>query len=367
MDTKHESESSPFADKVEAILALPPGSRVLLVGATDTGKTTFARQAVAALSAAGRSVGLVDADLGQSELGPPGTIGAVFVPPGAAGETRSLRDLPLAAGYFIGATSPARHLLETSAGLHRVTETLRSRSPDLVLIDTGGLIPGRIGAILTRQFAELTQPQAIVAFQRGSESEPALAAFAHLKIPLIWRVSPGPEVGRKPPAMRQTRRAARFAAALEGASEITLSWDDIALLGTRLGSGTPLAYHQAQFAAQSLRLPVLHAEQGHEGLYLVVNGERWDMAGLGTIEGHFRVRDVLVVPAKKFARLLVGLVSADGALLDIGLIARIDFAKRTLTLLTPCRRPAAIAQVWCGILRLRPDGRELGENRPGEL
>ena len=64
-----------------------------------------------------------------------------------------------------------------------------------------------------------------------------------------------------------------------------------------------------------------------------------------------------MVPVEKFADLLVGLVSDRGALLDIGLIARLDLAHRALTVQTPCRRPAAVAQVWLGTARLRADGK----------
>ncbi len=350
------------------LAALPTGATALLFGATDTGKTTFAFAAAMALSQAGHSVALLDGDLGQSEIGPPGTVGAAFLEAGRAEPVRAGRDLSFLAAYFVGATTPARHLLETAVGLCQMARVAKKRRPDVLLADTAGWVQGPAARRLARHTAELLLPQTILAFQRGDELEPLLRAFSNLKTPEVLRVVPGEDVVRKTPAARATRRAARFAAALAGASEITLSLDDVPLWGTELGQAPPLPHHVQKFVANSLRVPVLHAEQGSSGsVYVVTDGDRWDAGGLGTLEGHFKTKSVTMVPAQKFAGLLVGLVSPQGALLDIGLIARLDPAHRVLTILTVCRRPAAIAQVWFGSVLLRPDGRELGSLRPGEV
>ena len=44
---------------------------VLVIGATDTGKSTFCRYLADYALAAGRKVACVDADIGQSGIGPP--------------------------------------------------------------------------------------------------------------------------------------------------------------------------------------------------------------------------------------------------------------------------------------------------------
>ena len=51
------------------------GGTVLLLGATDTGKSVLARELLNRGVRAGKSVALVDADIGQSDIGPPATIG----------------------------------------------------------------------------------------------------------------------------------------------------------------------------------------------------------------------------------------------------------------------------------------------------
>jgi polynucleotide 5'-hydroxyl-kinase GRC3/NOL9 len=364
-DIVFDRPQSP-TDLLPRLLALPRGASVLLLGGVDSGKTTWARDAVRALSGAGRTVAVVDCDLGQSEIGPPATVGAALAAPGT--DPRSLRDLAFLAAYFVGAVSPARHLLDVGVGAVRMARVAKKRRPDLVLIDTDGLIGGAAARAFKRRLAELLLPQVVVALARGPELDPLLSAFSHLDAPEVWRVPVSADAGRKTPAARATRRAARFLAALADAQSLTFSLDDIALQGTWLGAGEPLPHHLNQFLARSLGRPALHAEQiPGGGLYVVLNGDGWDAAGLAAVESHFGTRSVTITAAQKFAGLLVGLISPSGAMLGLGLIERIDFPRRTLTVLTPCRKPAAVAQAWLGGLRLRPDGREIGEVRPGEV
>ena len=47
---------------------------VMLIGAIDTGKTTMARRVVGAAIEVGRTVGYVDADIGNSSIGPPSCV-----------------------------------------------------------------------------------------------------------------------------------------------------------------------------------------------------------------------------------------------------------------------------------------------------
>lgn len=364
-DILFDTPQSP-TDLLPRLLALPRGASVLLLGGVDSGKTTWTRDAAIALTGAGRTVAMVDCDLGQSEIGPPGTVGAGWAAPGA--DLRSLRDLTFLAAYFVGAVSPARHLLDVCVGAVQMARVAKKKRPDLLLIDTDGLIGGASARAFKRRLAELLLPQVVLALERNTELHPLLTTFSRLDAPEVWHVPISPVAGRKTPAARATRRAARFLAALADAHPLVFSLDEVALQGTWLGAGTALPHHLSQFLSRSLGRPTLHAEHlPGGGLYIVLHGDGWDAAGLAAVESHFGTRSVTITAAQKFARLLVGLVSSSGVLLDLGLIERIDFSRRSLIVLTPCRKPAAVAQVWLGGLRLRPDGREIGEVRPGEI
>ena len=351
---------------ISQLNSLPRGATVLVLGGRDTGKTTWILETAQALIAEGKTVGLLDCDLGQSEIGPPGTVGAALASPGSS--LRSLRDLDPLAEYFVGSTSPVRHFMEVCIGAVQMARVLRKQRPDILLVDTDGLVTGHQGRSYKLHLTELLLPHSIVALARGSELEPLLNLFTRRATPTLWRVPISDLALRKSTAARTTRRTARFLNALDGSQPLQFSLDDVTLLGTGLGLGAPLPYHLQQFISQSLQRPVLHAEQiSAEGLYVVTHGDGWAPSGLAAVESFFAARSVTIVAAQKFAQLMVGLLAPNGALLGLGRIDRIDFARRILTIQSPCRKPRAVAQIRLGILRLGADGRELGEVKPGEL
>ena len=80
------------------------GPVVVLAGPVDTGKTTLSRILTGLACRSGRTVGLVDLDLGQGQLTPPGTISAVAMTEPFPVENEELEATPLA--YYHGHISP---------------------------------------------------------------------------------------------------------------------------------------------------------------------------------------------------------------------------------------------------------------------
>lgn len=106
----------------------------MVVGGTDAGKTTLVWWLVRELGARGATVGLVDADVGQSRIGPPGTVGWLKSPADEAGF------------YFVGCTSPAQR---PSSVLKATTEALEAVAGcEWTLLDTTGYIRGELGVAL---------------------------------------------------------------------------------------------------------------------------------------------------------------------------------------------------------------------------
>ena len=92
---------APHIPPIEAAAA----ARVTLVlGANDAGKTTLVTGLASALASRGFVVGVVDADLGQSDVGPPTTVGLGRVRRPIA----SLQEAEVLGLEFLGMTSPAR-------------------------------------------------------------------------------------------------------------------------------------------------------------------------------------------------------------------------------------------------------------------
>jgi polynucleotide 5'-hydroxyl-kinase GRC3/NOL9 len=146
-------------------------SRVAVVlGDVDSGKTTLVASLAAALVARGRSVAVVDADLGQSEVGPPATVGLGRVRgSNRADAAPTLADAELLALHWVGSFSPTG--LETLLweGARRLADRGRRLGFDHVLVDTCGLVRGERGHALKGRLIADVAPDLVIALRHGDE------------------------------------------------------------------------------------------------------------------------------------------------------------------------------------------------------
>lgn len=135
----------------------------LILGAVDTGKTTLAF-ALAKRLAVRQPIGIIDADVGQSHIGPPTTVGwAVIDNPQV-----ELSQLAAAGIAFVGDVTPVGHLLQLTAGIAQGAAAL-SHSTKLIIIDTPGFIRGPAASALWWTVHQVLQPALILAVQRSDE------------------------------------------------------------------------------------------------------------------------------------------------------------------------------------------------------
>jgi polynucleotide 5'-kinase involved in rRNA processing len=184
---------------------------VLLVGAPDTGKTTFARRLLAAGVAAGKTMAFVDADTDQSTVGPPACAGLRIVESQQDLETLDRPD----ALQFVGSTVADEVILEQVAATARLVEMARTRA-DLVVVDTAGTISGVIGQTLKYHTAELCHPEVVVGLQRGAELEPLVGMFRRFFTTDVETTEVDPDQRTGSPEDRRAHRAKGFADAFAG-------------------------------------------------------------------------------------------------------------------------------------------------------
>ena len=354
-------EYSEWEETLEAIVAV--GGVTLLLGGTDVGKTTFTRLLVNRALAQGHRVAVLDADLGQSEIGPPACIGLGF----ADAPVLALSDLPPQALAFLGSVSPPGHLPEYLVGTRRLADLAAGR---FLVVDTGGYIQGHSARRLHQNTFDLLAPTHVVALQRRGELEPMLAPMRRRDGCRLHTPAVPAQIGTKPASFRAQRRTMRFAAYFAQAQEHTISLDEVTPVGTWLGGGTPLAAHLLRFLNQTLPvdLRVYYAEQCGRHLGLMINRPLSpDAPGLGMALEQLKASEVSLTVAPRLKHLLLGLEGANGKLLGLGLLEAINFRRRTLGVLTPVRAPAAARILRFGTLRIRPDGSEAGTLQRDEL
>lgn len=186
----------------------------LFLGRSDSGKSTLVRYLLGELAAAGVPVALVDADVGQSWLGLPGTVSRrTYRRPPTPHEMR-WDELS-----FLGAVTPVRIMSLLAAEAGRMVQRSRQEAA-VTLVDTTGLVDGELGRALKLAKIRAVTPELVVGVAAGEELEPILSQAAP---PEVVRLAPSPLVKRRSPEVRVRYRHARLAAHFHGAGERILA------------------------------------------------------------------------------------------------------------------------------------------------
>jgi polynucleotide 5'-hydroxyl-kinase GRC3/NOL9 len=177
---------------------------VLVIGATDSGKSTLVRWLAARMVAAGGTVGWLDADIGQSTLGLPATM-SLAIPDGE-------EDPPLpAATFFIGGTTPRGRMLPVLVGLFRLRERAVAAGATTVLIDTSGLVAATAGGGVLKEWKiELLRPATVIAIQLERELEHLLGPLRRRSDLRLHVLPVAPHVRRRSPEARSANRRRKF-------------------------------------------------------------------------------------------------------------------------------------------------------------
>ena len=183
-------------------LAAAAAARVIMViGDNDTGKTTLVTRLASELARRGSTVGVVDADLGQSDIGPPTTVGLGRV----RAPIEQLAQAEVVALHFVGVTSPARCVHETAEATGRLASHALRNGCDRLVVDTCGLVDGDVGRALKRSKVERVAPDLVIALQRDDECEPILDDCAATGRRAIVRLPAAPTTPRSMNARRRHR------------------------------------------------------------------------------------------------------------------------------------------------------------------
>ena len=200
---------------------------ILVIGAPDTGKTTFARYLYKRLMEHHQRVGFLDGDMGQATLGPPTTMTLALA--GAPEESWP----PCGPRFrtFVGSVSPRGHMLATVVGAHRLVQRATENGATAIVYDTTGLVAAEQGGgALKLALGDLLEPGVVIGLQRGTELE-------HLLVPLrcsgrtraVDR-SVTLAVQRRDVATRRAYRAEQFRRAFEGSGRMEVDWSGRAVV-----------------------------------------------------------------------------------------------------------------------------------------
>lgn len=196
-----------------------PGTTII-IGAPDTGKTTFAGALIEELRSFGVAPHMIDADLGQKTIGPPGTIGRRFI----SANRKNPEETEL---YFIGDTTPNGHIIEMITGMIRLAK--KSRGIEPAIIDTAGFISGAAGLSLQYHAVTALEPQYLVFLRRAQELNLLISACSFLKNIKSFVLDTPTMARRISVQERALNRAKAFRDYFENSSEVEIRISDISV------------------------------------------------------------------------------------------------------------------------------------------
>ena len=262
---------------------------MLVIGPIEAGKTTFVARLATAFHARGLTVAIVDADVGQSEIGPPATIGigAVRRPLERTGDAELVRF------EFVGVTSPGRQPWRTAELTGRLAAQARADF-DRVIVDTSGFVTGGFAAAVKQRKIAAVDPDAVVAVQGAGECEHILRALPAGPRTRVLRVPAVRGARARNPAARRSHREAALATHLVGGRSSVLDAGRVPLRSLR---GEPVAL--ADVVA---------------GVLVAMHDTRGDTRALGVVIGVDAGAGTLTVrttrPAREVKSVTVGEVNA---------------------------------------------------------
>ncbi|HPB34473.1 MAG TPA: Clp1/GlmU family protein [Caldisericia bacterium] len=151
------------------------GKKLMVIGVSDSGKSTFILYLANEIFKIGKKVGVLDLDIGQSNIGPPGTISFGIVKK----NLNNLSEIEPDKMYFIGGVSPKGNLLQLVVGSFKLLKAMEKEFLDYILVDTTGLVNGMIAEVLKHNKIEVLDPDYIIIFENENEIDNLIKPFIY--------------------------------------------------------------------------------------------------------------------------------------------------------------------------------------------
>jgi len=183
---------------------------VLLLGKIDSGKSSYCTYLVNKLVNGECKVAVLDGDLGQSDIGPSGTVGYAII----SKPVTELYNLKLQNAFFVGFTSPIMAITKTIEGLVVMKAEILQRPIDFVVVNTDGWVTGDIAVSYKTQLVQELKPDVIVGVQVEDELRSLIAYLDNTSVILV---EPSSSLNQRSAEKRKSLREMSYAKYMKNA------------------------------------------------------------------------------------------------------------------------------------------------------
>lgn len=358
-----EPEALPSEWRQEISRLANEGGTVLLLGGSDVGKSSFCRALIHKAISVGPKTAVVDADVGQSSFGLPGTVtlvtyGSTASAPPAPGSAIPSYPPQGRTFFFVGAVSPRDCLMNHLVATVRAAQAAWEAGAELTVVDTTGYVSAPEGALLKRAKIDAIRPDVVVALPHKNELQSILGAYSGLTFPRVAILPPSPQASSRKRETRRKTRQDRFREYFCHAKRFRLSLSQRVLL-----ADFPLEWQRhrpslAQLCAKNLGYPVAFATFCGD-IPLVVTEVECTPTEVESLIVSLKTKP-RTYPCEQFQNCLVGLTDAADDPIGVGLLAKIDWQNGCAEVLVPEGIDLARTHTLkLGRIRIDADGTEL--------
>ncbi|MCX8171714.1 MAG: Clp1/GlmU family protein, partial [Candidatus Bathyarchaeota archaeon] len=346
---------SSWKEVVNKILSNSGRLEVAVLGGVDSGKTSFCTYLANVALNNGYKVAIVDGDLGQSDIGPPGTLGLSLMRKSVI----DLVNLPLVDAVFIGNRSPYNVVEEVISGLLRLKDKAVEMGSDLIIINTDGWVDGAEAIRYKCKLISSLRPK-FTAIMKGDESlNPLINSLAGSETLLLIVETPK-NVKKRDREARKIIRETLYRRYLKDAKirTIPISW--IKICGGIEIDGKVDQSLRKRFE-ETLGNKIVYCKNVQGCIVLVLRE-----GSMLSEDEKIKLVSAFNMPIKIMHEgdekgLLVSLEDNEGRFLGIGVINSIDYGRGVLKIYTNVN--GAVSRVCVGQIRLDEKGSEIDFNK----
>jgi len=181
VEIEGSSISPSWKGVVNEILSTKEYREILVIGGIDSGKTSLCTYLANMALDAKYKVALIDGDLGQSDIGPPGTIGLGFVQE----PVTDLFYLQLLDAVFLGVTSPARMIDATLDAIAALKAKALGMGAEFLIVNTDGWVEGEDAVNYKVRLGKTVAPDAVLIIKSDNELDPMLEALKPMNVLVV--------------------------------------------------------------------------------------------------------------------------------------------------------------------------------------
>jgi len=340
-----------WENAAKEVLSLKKPVTVMVMGGVDSGKTSFCTFLANEALKKKWKTGIIDADLGQSDVGPPSTIGFNFI----TAPVNDLFEIEAENAYFVGLTSPSGAVNKVIEGLTELKNRVMETDVDFLILNTDGWVDGEDAARYKIQLTKIVSPSVVVGIRQKDELTPILTA---LKEANVLSIDSPQLVQRRNREKRKILRELSYKKYLKQAKVQSFALNWINVEDSLLSAGSPMTPERVEKIGNLLGARPIYSKETTTTIFIVLRkNQSVTEEQIKEIEERFGKRAKVIREGEEEG-LLVGLQDEQGKFLGIGILCGVDYKKRVMKVYTPINEN--VSTIRFGQIKLDENGREIG-------